>query len=1481
MKICYTIYFIFLSILIFRPEAYAQELIINEFMSSNATTASDEDGDYPDWIELYNASSEAINLNGYFISDSYNNLGKWTFPEIIIQPGGFLLIWASGKDRTENHDQLHTNFSISASGEELLLSDPEGNKIDKIEPVAVQTDVSYGRFPDGSENFRFFLQPTPGAPNSNTGFSGIASSPVFSNPSGFYSGSINLTLSSQEENSTIVYTTDGSEPSMQHLNGKIFTYKMEYPVAPGSSPAPLLEKRNYTYVYSGPIEISDRSNDENRVSAIPSTLSNPSEYMPDGPVPKATVVKARVYKEGMLPGPVVTHTYFVGESFQNKHSVPVISLSLEEGDLMSHSNGIYVAGETFDNWRLNNPNAQGDAFSPANYNRRGEDWERPSHFEYFLPDGSLALSQNLGIRIHGAISRSLPMKSIRLYARGSYGENRINYKFFKGLEFDSFNRLILRNSGNDFQFTMFRDAAIQRALSHMNFDTQAYQPAVLYINGEYWGIHNIRERYDKHYLERVYGVDPDQVDILEFNMSVVEGDAQHYAATIQYIEQNGLSDDEHYEYIQTRIDVDNFTDYNIAQIFSGNNDWPGNNMKYWRAKVSEFNPNAPAGQDGRWRWLLFDMDFGFALWWNGAYEVDMLTFATNDSGNDWPNPAWATFLFRKLLENETFKSNFINRFTDQLNTAFKPEPLQNIINELKDGISPEMANHIERWKNPSSQAQWDNNVNSMLNYANRRHEFVREHIREYFSLGNDVDIELNVNDIAGGFLKINTVEINNRSAGLSEMSFPWTGTYFQNHPISLEAIPMPGFQFSHWEGDIESEDAIIEFSPVADVSVRAVFQRTSNLADLIHYWNFNNTGQLLEPSFSLIGGSEIKTEVTDGSDAEITFATGQGFNAFNARFDDPASSHLRVNNPLGGSLYFHMPTNNFSDIIFSYETRRSGQGAGTQVIEYSIDGENFTEHSRITVFNDDPEFIQIDFSDLAQVNENPNFVVKIHFEQGEGGIAGNNRFDNITLEGTPTGEINLPPVVVGAPERLFLIENDDALILQANDIFQDPEEDELTFSVSTDFDGLVQLSIDNGQLNIVPLQRGEAQITLTVTDGNTPSVSTTFPLLIYPAAVSLENQNFQFSAWSADQPEMTFPDHMIFLQSDINDPGIDHPLNFAYFIPEDEYNEDDEQSIGFPYNNTRRTRINGFGVNGISFINTGRERDLGGALTAVNTTAVDDIQLQWTAATILQNQRVYGLQLQYRIGTEGSFNNVEGAFYRVAEDDDEQIIGPVSLPAEAMGQEYVQLMWRYHHIEGNSGPRAELRLDDIVVATKTGVPALQANVLAESVQFSWTEPLRAQSYQLQVAENVNFTDPIVDVDGINQNQFISVVPERGNKYFARVRAFNAFLGGDWSDVLEFDNIITSLLDGGMLAQISVFPNPFEGRFQMSLHTEVPVHLSAVLYDITGKQRMQLLSSEAIHGEKTIDFDLSHLTQGTYILVCNMNDEQKQFRLVKY
>ena len=409
--------------------------------------------------------------------------------------------------------------------------------------------------------------------------------------------------------------------------------------------------------------------------------------------------------------------------------------------------------------------------------------------EYFGMEKERILQIDGGLKIHGGCSRGFNMKSLVFFARSDYGTNEINYKFFEEKDLDWFKALIFRNSGNDFQYTMFRDGFIQAiAKDKLKVDGQAFQQVIVYLNGEYWGIHNLRERINEHYISSNFNVPEDDIDLLKSNWGVLSGDRVAYDKLLSYMNTHSLSVPANYQYVADRIDIDEYISYLITQTYFANTDWPGNNQKYWRQRST----------DGKWRWVLYDVDFTMGIYdFNPA--INMFTFITEENGPDWPNPPWSTFLPRKLLENEEFRSKFIDQYMLHLNTTFRPENVIAVIDSMHDDIEEPFPAHIARWGEPWSMEQWEVNVERLRNFALQRPDHVWETMCNFFSLGSVLDINVSVD--SGGLVLMN---------GYALPPKDFSGKSVTGTSLNLEAYPAPGSRFTGWDvTTIDTRKAII------------------------------------------------------------------------------------------------------------------------------------------------------------------------------------------------------------------------------------------------------------------------------------------------------------------------------------------------------------------------------------------------------------------------------------------------------------------------------------------------------------------------------------------------------------------------------------------------------------------------------------------------------------------------------------------------
>ncbi|MEX2487702.1 MAG: CotH kinase family protein [Nitriliruptoraceae bacterium] len=774
----------------------AVDVVISEIVSSNGSVASDEDGDWSDYIELHNPTAQAVSLAGHFLSDDDGAAG-WRLPEVTIGPGEHLLVWASGKDRGDAAAGLHTDFAISKDGEPVRLVAPDGETdVDRIAPVALPRDVSWGRDPAAGDRQCYFAEATPGETNVERCFDDLdLGAPTLSAPSGFYDDPFGLEIAADDD-VRVFYTLDGSYPD------------------PETNP-------ERTLVYDGPLRVVDRTPEPERLARInpmvPEEGGGPAASLPafDEPIDKATVIRARTPHSAETVA-----TYFVGPDLV-REGLPVVSLVLDEKFLFDHELGIYVSGKIYEDYLASDAFAEDLPVAewPANFNQRGRDWERPppgEHhravvFEHCAPGGVCDYQRQIGLRVHGGATRQLPLKSLRLYAREDYGERTFTYPFFADRAPVGQRRLLLRNSGNDQGRTMIMGVYLQGLMAGFHADTQASQPAVVFINGEYWGIHNFRERYDEDYLALYYDADPDTVvayeDGLFFN--------DHGRALLEFLVASDPASPETLARVEREVDLDSWIDFLIAHTYVGNPDWPGRNERLWR------QPDGPhaLGEgplDGRWRWQIVDVDqMGGGI---NVYEVDYDMFATRLAATDDISVhGGAPVMFNRLMANAAVADRFVTRYADVLNTHFRPSRAAAALAADAAEIADEVPEHMARYAAFEGEFAftiefWENQLAELEAFMVQRPVAVRDQLADRFGLGAPVPVTVQT-DPAEGAVQLNTVRIDAATPGVADPQ-SWTGVYFDGTTITVEALPWAGHRFVGWQGLPEGQGLDVSASRV-------------------------------------------------------------------------------------------------------------------------------------------------------------------------------------------------------------------------------------------------------------------------------------------------------------------------------------------------------------------------------------------------------------------------------------------------------------------------------------------------------------------------------------------------------------------------------------------------------------------------------------------------------------------------------------------
>lgn len=677
-------------------------IVINEACTSNQGSYQDASGNTPDWIELYNASDHVIDLSGCGLSDGKKNPFKFTFPNVtVLSPGEYLIVLCDDTNVTVG--EFHAAFKLSADGETIRLSSPDGILIDMMEIPALEADSTYGRYSNGS-GFFSVLTPTPGASNDTGKVIVDVAEPIFSVEGGFYNDAFDLTVTSKEQNA-VYYTTDGSDPTTSKT----------------------------AMLYTDAISIYDNTSEPNIYSAI-RDITISTYYPPSQKVDKGIVIRAAAKDADGNFSDVVTNSYFVGKTASYYSDMKVVSLVTDNDNLFSSEDGIYVNGDAYYTWKDSAAYVEyedGDTRNPTNYNQDGRKWERPASIQVF-EDGSLAYTTDIGIRIAGNWSRAYPQKSIRFYARSEYGDSKMEYGFIDGLTdtsgnaITSFDKITLRNSGTDWYNLHFRDELIQSLVSDRAVDVQGTEPCILFIDGEFWGVYSFTEKLDGDYVESHYGIDKD--DVTTIKCGEVEGSesvASEYRTFANWAMRADMTDEANYQKVCDVIDIQSFMDYIAIETYINNYDWSSsvagymNNWQMWRSNtIDTGNPYA----DGKWRFMLYDTEYSTELFQSAGTSYGYDSLSTMYREETWWN---FSQLFYNLLNNNTFREQFYANYLEIMENNFEPNAVNDQITQFVDELRPAITATNIRYGNEWINSKYDSEVELLRNFFNNRPDYAK------------------------------------------------------------------------------------------------------------------------------------------------------------------------------------------------------------------------------------------------------------------------------------------------------------------------------------------------------------------------------------------------------------------------------------------------------------------------------------------------------------------------------------------------------------------------------------------------------------------------------------------------------------------------------------------------------------------------------------------------------------------------------------
>jgi len=891
MRTFTTIFTLLLSI-VFQSSA---QIVINELQSANTNTIADEDGEYSDWIELYNSGNSSVNLKNYGLSDNPSNPLKWKFPAVIMNPGEYLIVFTSGKDRKTivNHYETaiyYNNIWKYFVGTSEPLSTWKTTVFNDGAWNSGAGGIGYG---DGDDNtvigntISLYLRKTFNIIDTthiaeavfhmdfDDGFVAyingveIARNNVTGNPPSYLQGAassrealayqgglpLSFVIDKQLLSSALVpgnnilaiqvHNTDFFSSDLSSIPFLSFGLDNNSTLLFGT-PLPwmnLTEKHNHTnfslgiegetivlsdplgniisqktFGYTAPDQSLARNPDGSStwcISTSPSPgatnnafvcnnayISEPSYSMAPGFYPASinvsiscttptaqihytlngklptitdplyinpltidttTVLRSKAFNvSGYLPSEVNTATYFIDETA----NLPVLSISTDSSNLWDWNNGIYVLG----------PNADPN---PPHFNANfWQDWQKESHVEYFKPMNSRQFELDALLSINGGWSRDFAQKSFQLEAKSFYNPTEINFQLFENKPIFSYTSFNLRNSGNDWLNTMFRDDLMQTSVANTHVDYTEYQPVLVFLNTQYWGLYNMRERSNKDYMAANHGENPDSLDVIHNIGEVQQGTGTDYWNMCNYIINNDISQQSNYDSVKNILDIENYVDYMSTEIYYNNGDWLGdwtNNIKLWKSQH----------KNAKWRYLLVDMDFGLGLYGSSFSDNRLLMAVYPSSSNIYSS------MFANILQNQVFDNYFINRFADLINTKFHPNNLLKQIQSFRDRIAPEMPRELLKYTgNPDLSDWYYNRIGLISDFVQNRPNFARSHIQSFFNLVKQVNVTLDVFPAGAGVIKISTIIPD---------SLPWSGIYFDGNPVKITAIPNPGYTFSYWE----------------------------------------------------------------------------------------------------------------------------------------------------------------------------------------------------------------------------------------------------------------------------------------------------------------------------------------------------------------------------------------------------------------------------------------------------------------------------------------------------------------------------------------------------------------------------------------------------------------------------------------------------------------------------------------------------------
>ncbi len=701
------------------------------------------------YIELVNNGSEPVDLRNYYLSDNAKKRTRFCLPALTLDPGACVVLWAdgAGKSGQLTDGSIHLNFSLQP-GETVWFSSPHGVLLDHVTAPERYKNISLSRLGDEW----IYAEGTPGRANDGARrfTPPTLNAPVFSLASGFYDDPQTLTIT-VPEGCTVRYTLDGSVPTEESL------------------------------LYTEPMTLTDISDQPNQFLNHPTTTFDRSGVVTE-PVDKGTVIRAASFDGSGARSETVTAVYFVGkERFEKYRNTRILNIVAAPDDLFGNY-GIAVTGLDYDRWLENG--GVGNSPFPFFY-RNGRLLEVDAEAFLWDPDFQLLMDEPCGLRLQGDSSRARAFKRFRLIARNIYhGSNVFSVPLF----------------GDNLSHTFFMrvdttDLVAQQLCEGLDLGGLDAVHSVIFCNGEFYTTTYLRERYDRQYFANHYGLDPDDLVMIQ-NDTLGKGkkaDYEDYRAFMDYISEHDCADPAVYASICAQMDVKNYAQYVAVNLYCNNTDWSiYKNYKMWRSRSG----TGEGVLDGRWRWLLYDMDA--CCWCLDSYKdksrssYDIFTYPapyTNEPFLEMP-------VFRDLMHNPEFRLLFAQAWLELMNFTLTPARAQTVLE------------HYDITGDPF----WIRFLTKRLEYA------PGILLRELELEGAECTLKLRTSDSAGG-----SVRVNGFLPAFSGDS--WEGSWITGIPLTLTAEPSDGWRFVRWEGRAAGTDATLTQTPTGDTDLIAVFER--------------------------------------------------------------------------------------------------------------------------------------------------------------------------------------------------------------------------------------------------------------------------------------------------------------------------------------------------------------------------------------------------------------------------------------------------------------------------------------------------------------------------------------------------------------------------------------------------------------------------------------------------------------------------------